>query len=159
MSMVACTDVRGRAECTPSLVDITHSFSVHFLFMEKKPPDFFLPLGACCDELCSTLVLDWLGNVRDLCSLLVAPCATSTPEEHARCKAIDRSRVGLPEVLVVIVGTGGWCRGELDDDELRPMGGEVNATEGICVVVAVVLGMVDSEATQWLIEEIHSFIS
>lgn len=51
----------------------TMSFSVHFRFIEKNPPDFFLPVGGCCDELdetgCSTDELERNGNVRDLGSL------------------------------------------------------------------------------------------
>ena len=45
----------------------TGSFSVHFRFMEKNPPDFFLPVGACCDGVGrSTDELDRNGSVRDL---------------------------------------------------------------------------------------------
>lgn len=49
------------------------SFSVHFRFIEKNPPDFFLPVCGCCDELeetgASTDELERNGNVRDLDSL------------------------------------------------------------------------------------------
>lgn len=57
------------------------SFSVHFFFIEKNPPDFFFPLGACWVELGSTDVLDCNGNVRDFGSVLVDGCVvTSTPK-------------------------------------------------------------------------------
>ncbi len=47
--------------------------------MEKNPPDFFFPLVAGWVELGSTDVLDWDGNVRDFCSVLVDGWVTSTP--------------------------------------------------------------------------------
>jgi hypothetical protein len=51
------------------------SFSVHFRFIEKNPPDFFLPVGGCCDvldEICgSTDELERKGNVRDFGSVPV----------------------------------------------------------------------------------------
>jgi hypothetical protein len=47
-------------------VNCTMSFSVHFRFIEKNPPDFFFPVGACCDETGgSTAELERNGNVRD----------------------------------------------------------------------------------------------
>lgn len=49
----------------------TMSFSVHFRFIEKNPPDFFLPVCGGCDETGgSTDELERTGNVRDLGSLL-----------------------------------------------------------------------------------------
>jgi len=39
---------------------------VHFFLLEKSPPNFFLPVGGCCDEVDgSTDELERTGNVRD----------------------------------------------------------------------------------------------
>ena len=64
----------------------------------------------------------------------------------------------LPDELVVIAGTCCWgCLGLLDDDdEAKPVGGDVKAIEGICAVEVMI---VDSDEIQLLIDVIQSFIS
>ena len=142
-------------------------FSDYFLFMEKNPPDFFFPLAAVdWVELGSTVVLDWVGNVRDFGSVLLDAWVISTPRREKQINnRLRKTNEYLPDVLVVIIGTCCavavavvGCLGELADDDVdKPVGGDVKATDGICVVVDVII--VDNDEIQVLIDEIHSFMS